>query len=280
MNEGTQIASAASAEIGQLAMMGEAMGAKGHYEVKCYEYEGGPLLWEDTVENVVATVGKNLALDTILAGSSYTTTGPYMGLISSVAWTNLATTISSLTSYTGSTVTIVTAGSHGLSVGDTFTIASATGSGTNLSAVNGTWVAATGTNGSTTLAFNIGVSGLTITTLTGGPVTTTSGTRIADTMASHGNWDEAGNAHAPTFAARLTPSFSSAASGSKTTSSAVSFTMTGAGTLEGCFLVYGAGAVATIDNTSGTLFSAGAFTGGAQVVASGNIVAVTYTISI
>jgi len=35
---------------------------------------------------VVCTVGKNLALDTFLAGSAYTVTGPFIGLISGVSW--------------------------------------------------------------------------------------------------------------------------------------------------------------------------------------------------
>jgi hypothetical protein len=235
--------------------------------------------WDDEALNVVTYLGKNLMEDTTLAGSAYTTVGPYMGLISSVSWTNLATTISSLTSYTGSTVTLVTAAAHGLLPGDTFTIASATGTGTNVSAVNGTWTAIAGTTGST-LVFNIGVSGLTITTLTGGPVTTTSGTRINDTMASHANWTEAGSTNAPTFSARGTLSWSAAASGTKSTSSATSFSITGAGTLQGCFLVTGTGAVNTLMSTAGTLFSGGAFTGGSKVVANGDTVNVSYSISI
>src|SRR6266404_1532570 len=46
--------------------------------------------WHDTAPNVVATVGKNLALDTYLAGSSYTVTGPYLGLISSTSFSAVA----------------------------------------------------------------------------------------------------------------------------------------------------------------------------------------------
>jgi hypothetical protein len=56
--------------------------------------------------------------------------------------------------------------------------------------------------------------------------------------------------------------------------------MTGAGTLEGAFIVYGAGAVTTLMDTNGVLLSAGLFTGGAQPVNSGNLVQVTYSLSL
>lgn len=102
----------------------------------------------------------------------------------------------------------------------------------------------------------------------------------ADTMASHAGWTEAGSTNAPTFAARGTPAWSAASAGAKATSSAVSFTMTGAGTLKGCFLVLYTGAVTTLMSTAGTLFSAGLFTGGDQVVSSGNVVTVTYSLSV
>jgi hypothetical protein len=46
--------------------------------------------WSSEMENVVATVGKNLALDTFLAGATYTVTGPFMGLISSTSFTAVA----------------------------------------------------------------------------------------------------------------------------------------------------------------------------------------------
>src|SRR5690242_15616777 len=55
----------------------------------------GNVLWEDTFRNTVTTVGKNLALDTYLAGSSYTVTGPYMGLISGTPTTAAADTMAS-----------------------------------------------------------------------------------------------------------------------------------------------------------------------------------------
>lgn len=103
---------------------------------------------------------------------------------------------------------------------------------------------------------------------------------VGDTMASHGTWTEAGSTNAPTFAARGTPAFSAASGGSKTTSSATSFTMTGAGTLKGCFIVIGTGAVTTLMNTSGKLLSAGLFSGGDKVVANTDVVNVTYTLSL
>jgi len=257
--------------------LGESAGARGVYKLKCFEYEGGPLLWEDEyAPNVVTYVGKNLLLQTGLTGSGYTVVGPYMGLISSVGWSPLSTTISSGTYTTGTgAVSLTTAASHGLLPGDSFTIASAAGTG-SFAALNGTFLATSGTTG-TTLNFTI-VSGLTM-TITGGNVTTSSATRINDTMASHGLWTEAGSSNAPTFSARIAPSFGTAASGTISTSSAVSFTMTGAGTLQGAFIVFGTGAVTTIGSTAGTLLSAGAFTGGSQPVSSGNVVQVSYSLS-
>ena len=183
----------AGANMVSMAGMGESAMAEGVYTFRCYEYEGGPLLWEETIDNVVCTVGKNLMLQTALTGSAYTVTGPYMGLISSVSYT------------------AVSAG---------------------------------------------------------------------DTMASHSGWTEAGSANAPTFAARGTPAFGTAAAGAISLSSATSFTMTGAGTLVGAFIVYGTGAVNTVASTAGTLLSAGAFTGGNQPVNSGNIVQVSYSLSL
>jgi hypothetical protein len=60
--------------------------AHGRYEVECIGADG-KLKWRETIENVVQTVGKNLALDTYLGGSGYTVTGPIMGLISSTSFT-------------------------------------------------------------------------------------------------------------------------------------------------------------------------------------------------
>lgn len=147
--------------------------------------------WDQFAPNVVTTVGANLALDTILAGSAYTVTGPYMGLIGAVSYVSV-------------------------------------------------------------------------------PV-------IGDTMASHGTWTEAGTTNAPTYTGpRKTISWSAAASKSKSPSSAPVFAITGTGTAKGVFLVYGSGAVSTIDNTSGVLYSAGLFSGGDQAVVNTNTLTVTY----
>jgi hypothetical protein len=49
--------------------------------------------------------------------------------------------------------------------------------------------------------------------------------------------------------------------------------------VKGAFLVLGSGAVTTNNSTAGTLFSAGTFTGGDKVVATGDTLTVTYTLS-
>lgn len=100
----------------------------------------------------------------------------------------------------------------------------------------------------------------------------------ADTQASHATWNEVGGTNAPAYSGnRPTPSFSSAAAGSKATSSAVSFSMTSTGTVAGCFINIGGSA--TKDSTTGTLFSAGDFSSSKSVV-NGDTIAVTYTLTL
>lgn len=167
--------------------------AHGVYTVECVGPDG-QVKWRDTIDNVVTTVGKNAMLDAALAGSGYTVTGPYVGLISSTSWSAVA---------------------------------------------------------------------------------------AADTMSSHAGWLEAGNANAPTYSGtRPTAAWSAASGGSKALSSAASFSITGSGTVKGCFMVYGSGASSTIDNTSGTLWSAGLFSGGDKVVGSGDTLNVSYSASL
>lgn len=81
-----------------------------------------------------------------------------------------STTLSALTSYTSGTgvVIVTTVAPHGFNPGDTFNIAGVTGTGANISALNGVQTALTGTTGST-LVFAV-APGLTITTVTGGTI--------------------------------------------------------------------------------------------------------------
>lgn len=95
-----------------------------------------------------------------------------------------------------------------------------------------------------------------------------------DTMASHAGWSELS-----ITANRGTVSFSAASSGSKATSSAVSFSITAAGptTVAGVFVVIGG--TSANANTTGVLFSAGDFSASRSVV-SGDTLQVTYTASV
>jgi len=98
---------------------------------------------------------------------------------------------------------------------------------------------------------------------------------VADTQSSHATWNEVGLANAPTYSGnRKTPTFGAAAAGVKATSSASSFSITSTGTVAGCFINIGGSA--TIDNTTGTLFSAGDFSSSKSVV-SGDSIAVSYS---
>jgi hypothetical protein len=87
-----------------------------------------------------------------------------------------------------------------------------------------------------------------------------------NTLASHSGWTEntsySGNRPAVTWGA--------ASSGSKSTT-ATAFNISGSATIAGAFMC----TVAT--GTSGILYSAGNFTGGSRVVASGDTLNVTYT---
>jgi hypothetical protein len=103
----------------------------------------------------------------------------------------------------------------------------------------------------------------------------------ADTMASHAGWLEAGATNAPTYTSpRKTCVWSSASAGSKALSAALAFAITGTGTIKGCAIVAGTGALTTIDNTAGTLVSAGLFTGGDRAVLSGDTVNVSYSMAL
>lgn len=169
----------------------------GTYTVECIAPDG-TIRWTDTIVNTVMTEGKNLALDTILAGSSYTVTGPFMGLISATSFTAIA-------------------------AADT------------AAQINGT-------NG----------------------------------------WKEAGSTNNPVYSGtRKTAVYNSASGGSKALSAALSFaiTSTGPDVCKGAFIVYGSGAVSTINNTSGRLLSAGLFTGGDKTVSNGDTLNISWSLA-
>lgn len=173
----------------------ESVGIEGRYHVECRD-SAGNLKWEESFPNLVNAVGKQLMLDTLLSGASYTTVGPFLGLISGASPTFAA----------------------------------------------------------------------------------------SDTMTSHVGWTEFVNCTVGGSAVRGTASFSSATSTGTTptnvttkAATAITYTITGAGgTVGGCFLVTGPGAVNTQNNTSGTLYSAGAFSV-AKVTTAGDTVSVTYS---
>lgn len=173
----------------------ETVGMEGVYHVVCRDADGN-IKWEDSFPNLVNAVGKELMLDTLLSGSSYTTVGPFLGLISGASPTFSA----------------------------------------------------------------------------------------SDTMSSHGGWTEFTNYTVGGSAVRGTASFTSATSSGSTptnvttkTAAAITYTITGGGgTVGGCFLVTGSGASSTQSNTSGTLYSAGAFAT-AKVTTAGDTVSVTYS---
>ena len=100
---------------------------------------------------------------------------------------------------------------------------------------------------------------------------------VGDTQASHAGWLEAGATNAPTYSgARKTAAWAAASAGSKALSAGLVFTFTGAGTVKGCFL----GTGSAVDGTTGTLYSAGLFSGGDQPVVATNTLTVTYTASL
>jgi len=173
----------------------ETLGIAGTYHVVCRDKDGN-VKWEEGFPNLVNAVGKELMLDTLLRGSSYSVVGPFLGLIG------------------GATPTFA----------------------------------------------------------------------AADTNASHAGWTEFTDYTVGGSAVRGTAVFGAATSSGLTPANittslatAITYTITGAGgTVSGCFLVTGSGASSTISNTSGTLYSAGAFST-AKVTTAGDTVSVTYS---
>jgi len=87
------------------ASIPEGMGVDGYYKVECRDADG-KLKWNEEFPNLVVAVGKQLMLDTLLRTSgTYTTVGPFLGLINNSTTFAAADTMSSktwteLTTYT------------------------------------------------------------------------------------------------------------------------------------------------------------------------------------
>jgi hypothetical protein len=58
----------------------ESLGMAGVYHVECRDSEGN-LKWTEEFPNLVNAIGKELMFDTLLKGTSYSVTGPFLGLI-------------------------------------------------------------------------------------------------------------------------------------------------------------------------------------------------------
>jgi len=105
----------------------------------------------------------------------------------------------------------------------------------------------------------------------------------ADTMGSH-TWTEFINYTVGGSAVRGTAVFAASTSSGTTpsnvttsTATSITYTITGAGgTVYGCFLVTGSGAVSTQSSTAGTLYSEGNFST-AKTTTAGDTVSVTYS---
>jgi hypothetical protein len=83
----------------------ETVGIEGHYHVVCRDKDGN-IKWEDKFPNLVMAVGKELMFNTLLRTSgTYTTVGPFLGLLKSgytaaAADTMSITTANEFTNYT------------------------------------------------------------------------------------------------------------------------------------------------------------------------------------
>jgi hypothetical protein len=109
----------------------EGLGMAGVYHVECRDAQGN-LKWTEEFPNLVNAVGKQLMLDTLLKGSSYSVTGPFLGLIDGAGSTFAAS--DTMTSHSGWTeFTNYTVG--GSAVRGTAVFASATSTGSTPSNV-------------------------------------------------------------------------------------------------------------------------------------------------
>ena len=118
--------------LGANAISNESVGIEGHYVVECRDANGN-LKWEEQFPNLVNAIGKQLLLNTLLTTSgTYTTVGPFLGLISGASPTFAASdTMTSHAGWTEFTAYTVT----GSAVRGTAVFGTATSTGTSPSNV-------------------------------------------------------------------------------------------------------------------------------------------------
>jgi hypothetical protein len=161
------------------AIIPEGMGVDGQYIVECRDAAGN-LKWEEEFPNLVVAVGKQLMLDTLLRTSgTYTTVGPFLGLINNSTSFAAADT---MTSKTWTELTTYTVG--GSAVRGTAVFAASSSSGTTPSNVT----TSTATAITYTMTGSATVYGCFLVTGTGA-VSTISST--AGTLYSEGNFSTA-----------------------------------------------------------------------------------------
>jgi hypothetical protein len=161
------------------ASIPEGMGIEGYYQVECRDAQGN-LKWDEAFPNLVVAIGKQLLLDTLLRTSgTYTTVGPFLGLINNS--TTFAAT-DTMSSKTWTELTTYTVG--GSAVRGTAVFAAASSSGSTPSNVT----TSTATAITYTMTGSATVYGCFLVTGTGA-VSTISST--AGTLYSEGNFSTA-----------------------------------------------------------------------------------------
>ena len=161
------------------AVIPEGMGVDGFYHVECRDADG-KLKWNEEFPNLVVAIGKQLMLDTLLRTSgTYTTVGPFLGLINNSTTFAAADT---MTSKTWTELTTYTVG--GSAVRGTAVFAAASSSGLTPSNVT----TSTATAITYTMTGSATVYGCFLVTGTGA-VSTISST--AGTLYSEGNFSTA-----------------------------------------------------------------------------------------
>jgi len=139
----------------------ETVGIEGVYHVECRDANGN-LRWTDEFPNLVNAVGKQLMLDTLLKGSSYTVVGPYLGLISGASPT-FGTGTDTMTSHPGWTefINYTVGGSavRGTAVFGSATSAGSTPSNVTTSAASAITYTITGAGGTVSGCFLVTGSG-------------------------------------------------------------------------------------------------------------------------